>query len=198
MLNEIGVLHFRNGEWEAARVQFEAALARCAGLTPGLLVAWEPLFVNLGHAAQKLGRYEEAIGHFQKALKLAPRVASTHSALGFTLHKCCRFDEAIVHYHRALGIAPNDQLTTEMMNATLKMALTWGGAAALDELDRKYLAAKSSREEAQQRRRGGGGGGDDAEEAEGMAYGAAGEDDNVSVQSLSVASSEGSDMEDSD
>ena len=196
----MGVLHFRKGEWEAARVQFEAALARCAGLTPGLLVAWEPLYVNLGHAAQKLGRHEEAISHFQKALKLAPRVASTHSALGFTLHKCRRFDEAIVHYHRALGLAPNDQLTTEMMNVTLKMALTWGGDAALDALDRKYLDAKATRDEAERRRRGGGGGGgggggDDAEGVEEMEYDAEEDDKDVSSSSSSCL---GSDMEDSD
>jgi tetratricopeptide (TPR) repeat protein len=178
----------------------KGALTRCSDLSPRLLVAWEPIYVNLGHALLKLGLYSEAIGHFQKALQLAPRVASTHSVLGFTLHKCSRFDEAIVHYHRALGLAPNDHLTTEMMSVTLKRALAWqGGASPLAGLDRKYLAAKASKENAAQAMSEGMGAGGDNDLFGAINVSGLGGDDDLSVQSLSMEQSDdGSDMEDSD
>jgi anaphase-promoting complex subunit 6 len=40
--------------------------------------------VNLAHAHRKLNNFDEAIAWYERGLSLAPRSASTYSALGFT------------------------------------------------------------------------------------------------------------------
>jgi tetratricopeptide (TPR) repeat protein len=69
--------------------------------------AWEATLFNLGHACRKLQLYDEAIGHYYKALNISPRNPSIYTALGFAHHLRSRPEDlhkAIDYYHQALGI----------------------------------------------------------------------------------------------
>jgi protein O-mannosyl-transferase len=62
---------------------------------------------NLGILLADMGRNEEAIAHYRKALELKPDNAEAHNNFGALLEKTGRTDEAIVHYRKALEINPN-------------------------------------------------------------------------------------------
>ena len=59
------------------------------------------------HLLDSLGRIDEAIVHYEKALVIKPAYAEAHNNLGNTLHKLDRSEEAFAHYRRALAINPN-------------------------------------------------------------------------------------------
>jgi tetratricopeptide (TPR) repeat protein len=68
----------------------------------------------LGGICYQLGRYEEAISHYQKALELSPGCPTTqfnlgiaYFKLGFALATQGRYAEAIHHYQKALQVRPD-------------------------------------------------------------------------------------------
>lgn len=56
--NELGVVLYRNGEYEQAEAYLQRALQLIAGPPSS---AWEPTIVNLGHVLRKQRRYREAL-----------------------------------------------------------------------------------------------------------------------------------------
>jgi tetratricopeptide (TPR) repeat protein/tRNA A-37 threonylcarbamoyl transferase component Bud32 len=73
---------------------------------------------NLGILLIDDGRYDEALTHFQQAVKLEPASPVTHHNLGDTLARLGRKGEALSAYRRAdelcrqrLGVAPRDAAT---------------------------------------------------------------------------------------
>ena len=62
---------------------------------------------NLGNALADLGRLEEAIAHYRRALEIKPDDELAHNILGNALAGRGQFEEAIAHYRRALEIRPN-------------------------------------------------------------------------------------------
>jgi tetratricopeptide (TPR) repeat protein len=65
------------------------------------------LHSNLGNVLKNSGKVDEAIKHFNKALKLAPNSAEVYNNLGSALGKLGKVDEEIVHYKKALELKPN-------------------------------------------------------------------------------------------
>jgi tetratricopeptide (TPR) repeat protein len=63
--------------------------------------------INFGVALRNLGRYEDAVMHFNKALRLKPDYASAHNNLGIILVKLGRFEEAFAHYQQAVRLKPD-------------------------------------------------------------------------------------------
>jgi tetratricopeptide (TPR) repeat protein len=63
---------------------------------------------NLGQAIHEKGNVEEAIVHFQNALRIDPSQASVHSALGVALLEMGRPQQSLAYLERALEIDPND------------------------------------------------------------------------------------------
>jgi len=63
---------------------------------------------NLGVVLASQGRNEEAIVHYNEALRIDPYYARAHSNLGLALARQGRNEEAINHYAQALRLAPND------------------------------------------------------------------------------------------
>jgi tetratricopeptide (TPR) repeat protein len=63
---------------------------------------------NLGQAIHEKGNVEEAMVHFQNALRIDPSQASVHSALGVALLEIGRADQSLTSLRRALEIDPND------------------------------------------------------------------------------------------
>ena len=57
------------------------------------------------------GRTQEAIGHFEEALRINPDSADAHYNLGAALARLGRVPEAIAQYEQALRIKPDDDET---------------------------------------------------------------------------------------
>jgi tetratricopeptide (TPR) repeat protein len=53
------------------------------------------------------GKLQEAIIHYEQALRIKPDLAETHYNLGLALEYTGRVQEAIQHYERALCIKPD-------------------------------------------------------------------------------------------
>ncbi len=76
---------------------------------------------NLGNALVKMGKVDEAIVHYRKALQIRPDYAEAHINLGAALVKKDRVGEAIVHYQKALQIEPdNEEASYNLGNVLLK------------------------------------------------------------------------------
>jgi tetratricopeptide (TPR) repeat protein len=63
--------------------------------------------VNLGLALLQRGQVDEAVAHYQTALKINPDSAQAHSNLGVALFQKGQLDDAVAHYQKALEISPN-------------------------------------------------------------------------------------------
>ena len=62
---------------------------------------------NLGVTLMRLGKVQEAIGHYEQAVRLKPDYADAHDNLGVALEQAGRGQEAIGHYEQALRIKPD-------------------------------------------------------------------------------------------
>ena len=84
---------------EAAQHWYHEALA----IHPSYQNAWN----NLGCVLTELGKYDEAIAHFETALRLDPTLVSAHNSLGTALLKQGKTDEALRHFLEALRLRPD-------------------------------------------------------------------------------------------
>lgn len=64
-------------------------------------------YFNRGQALKKQGKYEEAIAHFQKAIKADPNYTPARNNLGSILQERGKLEEAITCYKNALKTHPN-------------------------------------------------------------------------------------------
>ena len=62
---------------------------------------------NKGIALNNLGRYEEAIEYYDRALAIDPTLVESLSNKGASLHSLARYEEAIEYFDRALAIEPS-------------------------------------------------------------------------------------------
>jgi tetratricopeptide (TPR) repeat protein len=62
--------------------------------------------IALGAALTYVGRTEEAIVEFQKAIQLNPMAGGAYLNLGYVYHKQGRFEEAIQAYKKAMAMTP--------------------------------------------------------------------------------------------
>lgn len=62
---------------------------------------------NLGHALFDNGQTDEAMAHYQTAIKIQPDYAEAHNNLGYSLLQKGQIDEAITHFQTAIKIHPD-------------------------------------------------------------------------------------------
>ena len=62
---------------------------------------------NLATTLQHAGRFNEAVGHYEQALKIKPDFVEAHYNLGDAMLQQGRVQEAIAHYERALQLKPD-------------------------------------------------------------------------------------------
>jgi len=96
----LGLLHARLGELDAARTEYETAIR----LAPWFV----PAHVNLADLDRVQGRNEEGVAALRRALELAPQQAEVHYALGLALVRVARRDEALSSLARAAELAPDE------------------------------------------------------------------------------------------
>ncbi len=75
---------------------------------------------NLGIALGKKGRLQEAIAHFQQALRIKSAYPEAHNNLGIALGKLGRPQEAIEHYRQALRLKSNYPKAHNNLGVSLK------------------------------------------------------------------------------
>ena len=63
---------------------------------------------NLGETLHEKGQIEEAMVHFQNALRINPNLASVHSSLGVALLETGRPEESLAHLQTAVALDPHD------------------------------------------------------------------------------------------
>jgi protein O-GlcNAc transferase len=99
-LRLLGALCLQQRDFDAAQDWFSRAIAA----EPKSVQA--PLFASRGEASLELGRAEEALGDFDRALAADPGLTATWNNHGAALNALKRFDEALVSYDRALALIP--------------------------------------------------------------------------------------------
>jgi len=75
--------------------------------------------MNLGNVFKELGRLEEAVASYQKAIDNKSDYAEAYYNLGSSLNKLGRLDKAVTSYHRALDIKPDYLSVRHMLNSLL-------------------------------------------------------------------------------
>src|SRR5208282_4081728 len=98
----IGSVYLNQQKTAEARESFERALKLHASYPDTLANSWN----NLGLLAAQAGHMDEAIGHFQEALKQSPDHMIALNNLGSAYRQQKRWDDARNTYERALKLRP--------------------------------------------------------------------------------------------
>lgn len=94
----LGMLAYREGDYETAVLQINRALSRRPA---------NALYLNnLGSACRALGNYEKAQQAFTRAIQVQPGYAEPHNNLGTVLFALGKFVEARERYQTALSLKP--------------------------------------------------------------------------------------------
>lgn len=91
--------------------------------------------INLGAELQALGRTDEAVAHYRRAIALAPDNPSAYLNLGTALRLQGRTTDAVDAYHHALALRPDDG------DAHYDLANTLMDANRVEEAIREFTAA---------------------------------------------------------
>ena len=75
-------------------------------------------------SASQLGRLDEAVFAFQKAISIKPDYAAAHSNMGNTLKSQGNLGDAIQAYKKAISIKPDFAEAYSNMGNTLKIKVT--------------------------------------------------------------------------
>ena len=104
-----------DGQADAAEAPLRAAVAE----DPALWRAWNAL----GHIHDRRKEWSEARACYEKALEGAPRSASVHNNLGFSLILAGQPEQAEMHLVKAIEIERDNKLA----RSNLRLALAWQG-----------------------------------------------------------------------
>jgi tetratricopeptide (TPR) repeat protein len=91
--------------WRQARVyqDFETLWGDTLMKNPQCWVA----HLNLANVFSREGKLNDAVGHYEEALRIKPDYVEAHANLAFALFRMGRTSEAIEHYQQALRIQPD-------------------------------------------------------------------------------------------
>lgn len=83
IFNEIGVTHYKQGNYEQALESLVQALSLCRDSNSA---TYESILLNMGHCYRKQKDFFKAIEIYERCLTINPGQASTLSAIGFAHH----------------------------------------------------------------------------------------------------------------
>ena len=104
VLNQKGVILFLQGDAESARGALERAASQSGPLRAPDQATIQ---VNLGKAYRELGRLEDALQAFRRAVSLNPASASAHNNVGDTYFRLGDCESAIYELTQATNLNPN-------------------------------------------------------------------------------------------
>jgi protein O-mannosyl-transferase len=103
---------------------------------------------NLGTALLRLGRVDEAIVHYNKALEIDPNYATGHNNLGNAFLRIGQLEESLAHLQKALAIDPTyPEAHNNLGNTLLQMGRVDEAIAHYNkavEIDPKYVEAHNN------------------------------------------------------
>jgi protein O-GlcNAc transferase len=111
-LHLLGVLAGQNGRFAQA-IEYLSAAARIDGNKP-------TVHCNLGGGYLGLGKWQEAMGCYRRALELQPDYAEAYYGLGRAQHALGRLAEAVASYQEALRCKPDS------VDALTNLGNVWG------------------------------------------------------------------------
>jgi tetratricopeptide (TPR) repeat protein len=97
-LHLLGVIAQQRGEHEAA--------IECFGKVLTVNERIPECHCDIGRSHEALGRFDEAIAHYRRAIKLKPEEGRAHHGLATALAAQGKIDDAVAAYERALALAP--------------------------------------------------------------------------------------------
>ena len=115
------------GYWQNSVTLFTRAIAVTTNNAPA--------HINLGVGLESEGRRDEALIHYQEALRLQPGQPQVHNNLGNLLDAMGRSDEAIASYQRALQLRPGVALVHK------NLGLAFAGQGKFDQAMAQYAEA---------------------------------------------------------
>jgi len=90
---------------------------------------------NIGTALVEVGRIDEAVEHYRRAIELRPRYADAHNHLGAALRRLGGFEEAVSEFRWALELDPS------LAEAHYNLGNAVGASGELGEAVRHYRQA---------------------------------------------------------
>jgi tetratricopeptide (TPR) repeat protein len=121
-LHLLGVLYSQRRQYADALTRLD----RAARVGPGQYM----VFVNRGNVLQALGRLDEALASFAKAIALKPDCPEAFYNRGNTLRDLDRSDEALTNYDRAIELRPTYRDAYSNRGAVLHKLGRWEDAIA--------------------------------------------------------------------
>jgi tetratricopeptide (TPR) repeat protein len=103
-----GVLLCKSEEWESALAIFDRCLQQSPQDDSPAETLRELVLIMYGITLGGIGRYEEAISSYDKALEIKPDNDEVWNNRGFALGILDRYEEAIASYDKALEIKPDN------------------------------------------------------------------------------------------
>lgn len=119
LLNEMGVVYYHKTELATAESYFHEALKAASGLNSDPR-AWLSIQANLGHVYRRMEKHDMSLSYFEEILRVSPKDANIHSAMGLVNLQAGRILNAIENFHEALSITPNDPVASDLLNRALE------------------------------------------------------------------------------
>ena len=120
LLNEMGVMYFKNGNYEKAKRFLNKAMEQIKDLSSVSRTSIS-IQMNLAHTYRKLGDNERAIKCFRYILEDSEDDPNIYVNLGFLYLKTNQLEKAIDCLHKALQLRPNDAVTEELLVHALEL-----------------------------------------------------------------------------
>lgn len=114
---------------------YEEKIDACQQAIPPLQTALFRLHVNIGFAYKKLGKHEEAIEFYKKAISFQPNEANGHFGLGIIYFELEQYTEAIEYFKETVRLRSDD------FEAYFRLGYTYGKLNLYQEAIEAYNQA---------------------------------------------------------
>ena len=132
--NEIGVVFYKQNNFERAQEYLAKALSLCHDSTDSTL--HETILLNSAHCHRKLKELDAAVQGYEKCLTINPKNSQTLMSLGFTYHLMFDLQKALQCYHKAEFLNNDDGLIRQLVNKAIGDI----NNSALCPIEQTYLA----------------------------------------------------------